>query len=176
MRVYFSLIKTEVILSKGREDGLEAGDRRAPEQRAGVHSFCGLIPQDRNSKNTEGRRLGPAHIEDERPHISHSLSQEPSLNSIPFSHSVVSLQSHGLQHARLPCPSPMPGAFLNSCSLSQWCHPTVSTSVICFSSCLQSFPASGSFQMSHSLHQMAKVLDLQLQHQSFQWIFRTDFL
>ena len=56
---------------------------------------------------------------------------------------------HGLQHARLPCPSPTPEASSNSCPLSQWCHPTISSSVVPFSSCFQSFPASGSFQMSH---------------------------
>ena len=55
------------------------------------------------------------------------------------------LQPHGLQHVRLPCPSPSPGACLNSCPLSRWCHPTVSSSVVPFSSCLQSFPVSGSF-------------------------------
>ena len=58
-----------------------------------------------------------------------------------------SLQTHGLQHARLPCPSPTPRACSNSCPLSWWCHPTISSSVVHFS-CLQSFPASGSFQMS----------------------------
>ena len=70
--------------------------------------------------------------------------------SVQFSHSVVSdsLWPHGLQHARLPCPSPTPGACSNSCPLSQWFHPMISTSVIPFSSCLQSFPASGSFPMS----------------------------
>ena len=68
-----------------------------------------------------------------------------------FSHSVVSdsLQPHGLQHARLPCPSPSPRACSNSCLLSQWCHPTISSSVVPCSSCLQSFPASGSFPVSH---------------------------
>ena len=59
-----------------------------------------------------------------------------------------SLQSHGLQPARLPCPSPTPRACSNSCPWSQWCHPTISSSVISFSSFLQSFPASGSFQIS----------------------------
>ena len=59
-----------------------------------------------------------------------------------------SLRPHGLKHARLPCPSPTPGAYSNSCPLSQWCHPTISSSVIPFSSCLQSFPTSESFQMS----------------------------
>ena len=63
-----------------------------------------------------------------------------------FSHSVVSssLRPHALQHTRLPCPSPSPGA----CSLSRWCHPTILSSVIPFSSCLHYFPASGSFLMS----------------------------
>ena len=67
-----------------------------------------------------------------------------------FSRSVVSnsLQPHGLQHARPPCPSPTPGVYSNSCPLSWWCHPTISLSVIPFSSCLQSFPAAGSFLMS----------------------------
>ena len=59
-----------------------------------------------------------------------------------------SLWSRGLQHARLPCPSPFPGACSDSHPLSQWCHPTTSSSVVPFSSCLQSFPASGSFLMS----------------------------
>ena len=67
-----------------------------------------------------------------------------------FSRSVVSdsLQPHKPQHARPPCPSPTPGVYSNSCPLSRWCHPTISSSVFPFSSCLQSFPASGSFQMS----------------------------
>ena len=58
------------------------------------------------------------------------------------------LEPHGLQHARLPCPSPFPGACSNSCPSSRWCHPTISSSVIPFSSYLQSFPAWGSFPMS----------------------------
>ena len=58
-----------------------------------------------------------------------------------------SLRPHGLQHVRPPCPT-TPGVYSNSCPLTQWCHPTISSSVIPFSSCLQSFPASGSFQMS----------------------------
>ena len=62
------------------------------------------------------------------------------------------------------------GACSNSCPLSRWCHPTLSSSVVPFSSCLQSLLASGSFLMSSSLHQVAKVLELQLQHQSFQWV------
>ena len=67
-----------------------------------------------------------------------------------FSHSVESgsLRPHGLQHTRPPCPSPTPTVYPNSCPLSWWCHPTISSSVIPFSSHLQSFPASGSFPMS----------------------------
>ena len=100
-----------------------------------------------------------------------------------FSRSVVSnfLWRYGLQHARLPCLSQSPGACSNSCPLSQWCHPTISSSVIPFSSCLQSFPASGSFPMVVFSQKVAKVLELQLQHQSFQRYsglisFRTDWL
>ena len=71
-------------------------------------------------------------------------------SSVQFSHSVVSnsLQSHEPQHARPPCPSPTAGVYPNPCPLSWLCHPTISSSVVPFSSCPQSFPASGSFQMS----------------------------
>ena len=70
--------------------------------------------------------------------------------SVQFSGSIVSnsLQPHGLQHTRLPCPSPFPGACSNSCPSSRWCHPTISSSVIRFFSCLQSFPESGFFLIS----------------------------
>ena len=71
-------------------------------------------------------------------------------SSVQFICSVVfnSLQLHGLQHSRPPCPSATPGIYPNSCPLSQWCHPTISSSVTPFSSCPQSFPASETFQMS----------------------------
>ena len=87
-----------------------------------------------------------------------------------------SLRPHGLQHPRLPCPSPTPGACTNSCPLSRWCPPTISSSVVPFSSRLQSFPASGSFPMTQFFTSGGNILELQLQHQHFQWIFRTDFL
>ena len=71
-------------------------------------------------------------------------------DSVQFSCSIVSdsLWPHGLQHTRLPCPSPAPGACSNSCPSSHWCHPTISSSLVPFSSCLQSFPASRSFPRS----------------------------
>ena len=71
-------------------------------------------------------------------------------SSVQFSPSVESdsLWPHGLQHTRLPCPSWTPGVYSSSCSLSQWCHPTISSSDVPFSSRLQSFPASASFQMT----------------------------
>ena len=72
------------------------------------------------------------------------------ISSVQFSRSIVSdsLQLHELQHASPPCPSPTPGVYPNSCALSQWCHPAISSSVIPFSSCPQSLPALGSFPMS----------------------------
>ena len=90
-----------------------------------------------------------------------------------------SLWPHVLQHTRLPCSSPSPGAYLNSCPLSWWCHPTISSSVFPFSSGLQPFPASGSFQMSHlftsggqsiGVSASASVLSMNIQNWfSLQW-------
>ena len=85
-----------------------------------------------------------------------------------------SLQTHGLQHARPPCPSPTSRVYPNSCPLSQWCHPTILSSVVP-SPTFNLSQHQGLFKWVSSLHQVAKVLEFQLQHQSFQWIFRTDF-
>ena len=80
-----------------------------------------------------------------------------------------SLQPHGLQHARLPCPSPSPGVCLNSCPSSRWCHPTILSSVVPLSSCLQSCPALGPFLMSQlfacgqSIGASASVLPVNIQ-------------
>ena len=96
-----------------------------------------------------------------------------------FSH-VLTLQPHGLQHDRLPCPSPPPGICSNSCPLSRWCHPILilCPPLVCLSSIFLSILVfsneQGLFQWVGSLHQVAKVLELQ--HQSFQWIFSIDFL
>ena len=107
-------------------------------------------------------------------------------NSVQFSCSVMSdsLWPHGLQHARLPCPSPTPRACSNSCPLSQWCHPIISSSVVPFSSHLQSFSASGSFQMSQffpsggqsiGVSASASVLLMNIQNSSELISFRMDW-
>ena len=81
----------------------------------------------------------------------HNCSKYSLISSVQFSHSFVSdfLQHHESQHARPPCPSPTPGVHSNSRPLSRWCHPPISSSVIPFSSCLQSFPASGNESVLH---------------------------
>ena len=93
-------------------------------------------------------------------------------NPLQFSHSAMpnTLGTHRLQHTRLPCPSPTPGAYSNSCPSSQWCHPTISSSVIPFSSCLQSSPASWSFPVTQffvsggqSIRVAASVLPVNIQ-------------
>ena len=95
---------------------------------------------------------------------------------VQFSYSVVSssLRPHGLQHTRLPCPSPTPGAYSNSCPWCQWWHPTISSFVVSFSPTFSLSQYQGLFKWDSASHQVAKVLEFQ--HQSFQWIFRTDFL
>ena len=99
--------------------------------------------------------------------------------SVQFSHSIVSdsLRPHGLQHARRPCPLPTPGVYPNSSPLSRWCHPTISSTVVPIQpSHPLSSPSPPRFNLSQlqslfkwvsSLHQVAKVLEFQLQHQSF---------
>ena len=102
-----------------------------------------------------------------------SLPTSSLLSSLQFSHLVMSnsLWPHGLQHTRPPCPSPTPRIYSNSCPSSLWCYPTISSSVIPFSSCLQFFPASRSFQMSQffasggqSIGVSASTWEFQLQH------------
>ena len=96
-------------------------------------------------------------------------------SSVPFSHSVVSdyLQPHGLQNARPPCPSPTLGVYSNSCPLSQWCRPTISSP---YPPAFNLTQHQGLFQWVSSSHQVAKVLEFQLQYQSLQWTPRTDLL
>ena len=80
--------------------------------------------------------------------LTESWSTAVSVQFSSVAQSCPTLRPHGLQHARPPCPSPTPRVHPNPCASSQWCHPTISSSVVPFSSCLQSFPASGSFLMS----------------------------
>ena len=97
---------------------------------------------------------------------------------LSFSCSVVSdsLRPHGLQHTRLPCPSLSPRVCSNSCQSSLWCHPPISSSIVPFSSCIQSSPPSWSLPMSWLFPLGGQSIGVQFQHQSFQWIFRTNFL
>ena len=88
----------------------------------------------------------------------------------------LTLWPHGVQHVRLPSPSPSPGAYSNSCPLKEWCHQTISSSVVPFASCLQSFPGSGSFLMSKFFASGGQSIGASVsEHQCFQWIFRVDF-
>ena len=97
-------------------------------------------------------------------------NQRASNIQLQFSCSVISdsLRPHELQHSRPPCSSPTPGVHPNPRPLRQWCHPINSSSVIPFFSCPQSFPAKGLFKRVSSSHQLAKVLEFQFQHHSFQ--------
>ena len=97
-------------------------------------------------------------------------------SSVQFSRSVMSdsLRPHGLQHTRPPCPPPPSRVCSDSCPSSRWRHPTISSSVVPLSSCLQSFPTSESFLMSQLFIPGGQSIGAQLQHQSFQWIFRVD--
>ena len=124
-----------------------------PDGSAGKESTC-------NAEDTGDRGLIPKSGRSPGGRHGNSLQYSCLKNSVdrgagdyslvPCSCSVVSysLPPHGRQHARLLCPSPTPGVYSNSCPSSQWCHPTISSSVIPFSSCPQSFPASWSFPMS----------------------------
>ena len=104
------------------------------------------------------------HISCENCWVKHTFS------SVQLSRSVVadSLRPHGPQHARPPCPSPTPGVCSNSCLLSWWCHPTISSSVVPFPPAFNLSQHPGLFKWVSSLHQVAKVLEFQLQHQSLQ--------
>ena len=99
-------------------------------------------------------------------------------HSVQFSRSVVShsLRPHEPQHARPPCPSPTPGIYPNSCPLSWWCHPTISSSVVHSPPAFNLSQHQGLFKWVSPSHQVAKVLEFQLQHQSFRWTLRTDLL
>ena len=101
------------------------------------------------------------------------------VSTVQFSLSVMSdsLWPHGLQHARPPCPSPIPRVYANSRPLSRWCHPTISSSVVRFSSHIQSFPASGSFQISQLFFTSGgQSIGVSASTLVFEWRLRTDIL
>ena len=114
-------------------------------------------------------------------HVSSSrTSHAPAclLSSVHFSYSVMSdcLRPHGQRHTRLPCPSPTPGAYSNSRPSCRWCHPTISSFVIPFSSSLQSFPASGSFLMSQFFALHGQSTGISASASVLPITLRTDFL
>ena len=116
-----------------------------------TYQYQNLLKNTAVQKEQSGSRRGGNVLQmrtKSRPPRGHIM--KGSKSSDQFSCSVVSdsLWPHGLQHSRLPCPLPTPGAYSNSCPSSWWCHPTISSSVIPFSFCLQSFPASRSFPVS----------------------------
>ena len=110
--------------------------------------------------------------------MQHLYSWISIFSSVQFSCSVVSdsLQPHEPQHARPPCPSPTLGVYPNSYPLSQWCHPIISFSAVPSPLIFNLSQHQGLFKWVSSSHQVAKVLEFQLQHQSFQWTLRTDLL
>ena len=106
--------------------------------------------------------------------ILYCLSQQ--FSSVQLLSHVHLFETHGVQHTRQSCPSPTPRAYSISCLPSQWCHPTISSSFIPFSSTFNLLRDWGLIQWVSSLLQVAKVFEFQLEHQSVQWIFRTDVL
>ena len=122
--------------------------------------------------------LGRRHISPPSQSLNFRLFQIISWNLLLFSHKVTSnsLWPHGLQPTRLPRPSPSLGVCSNSCPWSWLCHPTITSSVTPSPPAFNLSQYQGLFWWVSSLYQVAKVLELELQHQSFQWIFRVDFL
>ena len=140
---------------------------------------CSCIPiLDSRKKHRYGVGEGTFSPKRNLPRISTNTLPYIFLSSVQFSHSVVSnsLLPHESQHARPPYPSPTTGVHPNPCPLGQWCHPTISSSVIPSSSCPQSFPTSGSFQMSQLFTSGGQTIGVSASTQSFQWTPRTDLL
>ena len=162
-----SVQKTQVtqVQSLGQEDPLD-------EEMAPTPVF--LPGKSRGQRSLAGYSLWDAN---NRTHLS-DWAHWTYMLLLLFSCKVVSdsLQPHELQHARLPCPSLSPGICSNSCPLSQWCHPTILSSVVPFSSCPQSFPASGSFPMSWLFSSGGQSIGGSALASVVQWIFRVDFL
>ena len=166
------------VQSLGREDPVEKGKLPTPVffsgESHGERSLVGYsVRNHKGSDTTEWLSLSTCTYVS-RLHIRPTKSKSPGygasyqyiLKPPQFSRSVVSnsLWPHGLQYTTLPCPSPTSGAGSKSCPSSQWCHPTISSSVILFSSCLQSSQHQGLSRWVNSSHQVAKVSEFQLQH------------
>ena len=141
----------------GKESTCNAGDSRDVSKipwREGMATYSSISPwripwtEEPGRLQFIGSQKSQTRLKGLSTHV-HTWFNTPDY-SVQFSHSIMSnsLWSHGQQHTRLPCPSPTPGACSNSCPSSRWCHPTISSSVVPFSSCLQSFLASESFPKS----------------------------
>ena len=151
------------------------------------HLFCQirwstkcLTPPAIPSGGVEGQQLQQHRVQSPQRQMAKALVQSLAalFHSVQSSHSVISdsLWPRGLQHARLSCTSPTPGAYSNSYPSSWWCHPTIWSFVVPFSSSLQSFPASGSFPLSQLFAWGGQSMEFQRQYQSFQWTPRTGLL
>ena len=145
--------------SESKESTYNAGDldlfpglERFPGEGNGnpLHCSCLENSMDRGSLQATGHRVTKSQRWTWLRHF-HFFFFQSLFQFISVAQSCPTLRPHRLQHARLPCPSPTPGAFSNSYPARWWCHPIISSSVVPFPSCLQSFPASGSFPMSHYL-------------------------
>ena len=116
--------------------------------RQGAQGWCtGMTLTDGMGREVGGGSGWGTHV---HPWLIHANVWQNTFSLVQFSHSVMSdsLRPHESQHTRPPCPSPTPSVYSNSCPSSRWCHPAISSSVVPFSSCPQSLPASGSFPMS----------------------------
>ena len=154
-------------------------DYCGPWNSPGQNTVVDSLPLLQGIFPTQGSNPGLLHCRQILYQLSHKGSLKWEFQSVQFSHSVVSdsLWPRGLHPARLPCPSPTPGTCANSCTLGQWCHLTISSSVISLS-CPHSFPASLSLPVSQFFISggQSQLTGAQLQHQFFQWIFRTELL
>ena len=145
---YFKQIESESESCSVMSTSLRPPGRYSPRNSPGHNTGVGSLSLLQGIFPTQGSNPGLSHCRWILYQLSHKRS--PCIYSVQFSRSVVSdsLRPHESQHARPPCPSQTPGVHSNSCPLSRWCHPAISSSVVPFSSCPQSLPASESFPMS----------------------------
>ena len=127
-------------------------------------SYHKVIPKLKTQKDTISLNRKDMYLANLKKKHTCNISSVQSSRSVMYD----SLLPHGLQHSRPSCPSPTPRVYPNPCPSSRRCHPTISSSVVPFSSCLQPFPASGSFQMSQLFTSGGHILEFQLQHHFFQ--------